>query len=73
MREDGERYPHGPASLDSAAWSINARWGEPLGDGLCAHTGTCQNCHRYAAAYRQRVLTALRAADRRGNDGDGAA
>lgn len=64
VREDGDRYPHGPASLDSAAWSIDARWGEPLGDGGCAHRGRCQNCHRYAAAYRERVLAALRDAYR---------
>lgn len=71
--EDGDRYPHGPASLDSAAWSIDARWGQPLGDGLCTHSGKCQNCHRYAAAYRERVLTALRAAYRRQHDECGAA
>jgi hypothetical protein len=73
VRRDGDRYPHGPASLDSAAWSIGARWGEPLGDGLCAHRGTCQNCHRYAAAYRERVLAALHDAARRQPDGDGIA
>ena len=57
----GDLIPAGAASLDSAAWSYDARRGVPLGG--CAHPGKCSNCHRYAAAWRVRVLDALRAAD----------
>lgn len=70
-RGDGELYPHGAASLDSAAWSFDARYGRPIGDGKCAHAGKCSNCHRYAALYRQRVLAALRAAHQARLEGGG--
>lgn len=56
---DGTRLPHGAASLDSMAWSFDARRRGPL-DG-CAH-GSCANCPRYARMWRGRVMQRLRAA-----------
>lgn len=52
------------ASADSLAWSYNARRGEPLPG--CRHgvdgLGKCNNCPRYALAWRARVMAKLDAA-----------
>lgn len=58
-RADGTLLPHGAASLDSMAWSFDARRSGPL-DG-CAHRN-CANCPRYAQMWRGRVMKRLRAA-----------
>jgi len=51
----------GPASLDSLAWSLDARYGERLPE--CTHRAAkCGGCRAYAARYRERVVGALRSA-----------
>jgi hypothetical protein len=51
----------GPASLDSLAWSMDARYGERLPG--CTHKAAkCGGCREYAAQYRGKVLDALRSA-----------
>jgi len=59
----------GTQSLDSASWSLDARYGSRLAG--CAHvsrrTGEpskCSNCPRYATWWRGRVLAAIEAAQR---------
>jgi hypothetical protein len=59
----------GTQSLDSASWSLDARYGTRLPG--CSHvslrTGQpnkCSNCPRYATWWRTRVLAALEAAQR---------
>jgi hypothetical protein len=54
----------GTQSLDSAAWSLDARYGTRLPG--CTHIspktgrpGKCTNCPRYAAWWRDRVLAAM--------------
>jgi hypothetical protein len=66
LQPDGDWMPAGTASLDSASWSYDARRGKRLPG--CTHvspkTGepsNCNNCPAYAAAWRERVLNALRA------------
>jgi hypothetical protein len=54
---------YGPllTSADSMAWSWNARWEKPLPG--CRHgeggDSPCNNCMKYALAYRSRVLARL--------------
>jgi hypothetical protein len=51
----------GPGSLDSLAWSMDARYGERLPD--CTHKAAkCGGCREYALRYREKVLEALLAA-----------
>ena len=45
-------------SADSLAWSYAARRNEPMGG--CAHKGKCNNCLRYALAWREETLQARR-------------
>lgn len=51
------------ASVDSLAWSLAARFGDPLPG--CSHgaagTGKCNNCPRYALAFRERTLRQMAA------------
>lgn len=62
VRPGGTRLPHGAVSLDSMAWSDDARWrGKPLPG--CSHRN-CANCPRYAARWRSRVIERLWAAHR---------
>jgi hypothetical protein len=65
LQPDGTWLPAGAASLDSAAWLYDARRSARLPG--CRHvspvTGApspCNNCPAYAAAWRERVLAALR-------------
>ena len=45
-------------SADSMAWSYHARRNN-LRLTECEHRGDCRNCYRYAAAWRERVLSSL--------------
>lgn len=62
-----EWYPAGAGSLDTASWSFDARYADPLPG--CTHTSPktglapkCNNCPVYAAAWREKVVSALRQA-----------
>jgi hypothetical protein len=46
-------------SSDSMAWSFAARWDPPLPG--CTHI-SCNNCRKYAASWRQRILQATASA-----------
>ena len=50
------RYADCLVSADSLAWSFEARRSAPMSG--CGHAN-CANCLRYAAAWRERVLTRL--------------
>lgn len=52
-----QRYGHLLSSADSMAWSIGARWKDPLPG--CKHKH-CNNCLRYALAWREEVEAAVR-------------
>lgn len=57
----GDLFECGPASLDSLAWSMDARFGERLPG--CTHkSAKCGGCRAYAGAYREKVVAALREA-----------
>jgi hypothetical protein len=58
------RYGHLLHSADSMAWSVAARRSRPLPG--CTRHRSCANCPRYALAWRQRLLTQLRACAHRG-------
>jgi hypothetical protein len=68
QRDITSRYVYaGTQSLDSASWSLDARYGSRLPG--CTHvsrkTGLpskCNNCPRYATGWRDRVLAAMAAA-----------
>jgi hypothetical protein len=63
---DGEWWEAGTGSLDSASWSYSARRDARHPD--CTHVGkngkpnNCANCPVYAAAWREKAVSALYAA-----------
>ena len=70
VKTDGlRRYGTMLASADSMAWSTVARPNKEnirLPDtewGACTHTGTCNNCFRWALVWRELVLAGLRGTD----------